>query len=300
LLACRGSLEPRQASFIGSAMQAEEGRLMWTVQFAQRTVTKRIIAVLVNFLLLAGWLGFHPSEVHGDEPRSLLLLGQGPDGHPEGTHEYVLGLNILEQMFERIPQVRVRQVRADEPWNEGPDQLRDVDGIVLFLAEGARWLRESPERLAAFQEAADRDVGLVCLHWAMGTKEAAPIEDFVNLFGACHGGPDRRYQVLETRVTPASEHEVVRGFEPFTIHDEFYYQLKRTNDPGLEPLLHAAIDGQNEMVSWAWERPGGGRSFGFSGLHFHENWSDPSYRRLIMRGTLWTLRIPLDTVDNQP
>ena len=32
----------------------------------------------------------------------------------------------------------------------------------------------------------------------MGTQEAEPIEAFVDLFGACHGGPDRKYKVLET------------------------------------------------------------------------------------------------------
>jgi type 1 glutamine amidotransferase len=43
------------------------------------------------------------------------------------------------------------------------------------------------------------------------------------------------------------------------------------------------------MVSWAWERPDGGRSFGFSGLHFHKNWSEPFYQRLMAQAVLWTV-----------
>ena len=27
----------------------------------------------------------------------------------------------------------------------------------------------------------------------------------------------------------------------------------------------------------------------FSGLHFHENWAEESYRRFVSRGVLWTL-----------
>ena len=28
-------------------------------------------------------------------PKKLLLIGQGPDGHPPQTHEYVAGLKVL-------------------------------------------------------------------------------------------------------------------------------------------------------------------------------------------------------------
>jgi hypothetical protein len=46
-------------------------------------------------------------------------------------------------------------------------------------------------------------------------------------------------------------------------------------------------------VSWAWQRPGGGRSFGFSGCHFHKNWELPQYRRLVIQGIAWTLDRPI-------
>ena len=47
------------------------------------------------------------------------------------------------------------------------------------------------------------------------------------------------------------------------------------------------------MVAWCWERPDKGRSFGFSGLHFHANWKLLEYRRLVSQGVLWTLKLPL-------
>jgi hypothetical protein len=61
----------------------------------------------------------------------------------------------------------------------------------------------------------------------------------------------------------------------------------------VRPILRVPIDGQSETVAWAWERPDGGRSFGFSGLHFHENWRLPAYRRLVTQGVLWTLKQPI-------
>ena len=58
-------------------------------------------------------------------------------------------------------------------------------------------------------------------------------------------------------------------------------------------LLTARIDDDDEVVCWSWERPDGGRSFGFVGLHFHSNWQRPEYRRLAVQGVLWTLGFPV-------
>jgi hypothetical protein len=44
-------------------------------------------------------------------------------------------------------------------------------------------------------------------------------------------------------------------------------------------------------MSRARQRPGGGRAFGFSGLHFHANWRRAEYRRLVTQGVLWTLGV---------
>lgn len=230
----------------------------------------------------------------GAPKKRLLLLAQGPDGHPPETHEYVRGLEILRKELEKVPGLDVTLARADEPWREGPELLAKADGAVLFLSEGARWLQNSPERLRAFQELARRQGGLAVLHWGMGTKDAKNIDAFVQLFGGCHGGPDRKYKVLATRAAVADpRHPATRGLSDFEVRDEFYYTLKfpRTG-PAVTPLVRVVIDGQPETVAWAWQRPDGGRSFGFSGLHFHENWQLAEYRRLVTQGVLWTLPLP--------
>ena len=61
---------------------------------------------------------------------------------------------------------------------------------------------------------------------------------------------------------------------------------------GVRPVVRATIEGKDEMVGWAWQRPDGGRSFGFSGLHFHDNWKRAEYRRLLAQGVAWTLKLP--------
>jgi type 1 glutamine amidotransferase len=231
----------------------------------------------------------------GEPPKRLLLVGQGPDGHPPQTHEYVAGLEILHKLLTPIDGLKIERVRADEPWKEGPELIERADGVVLFLCEGAKWASADPSRLAALLAMAKRGGGLVGLHWGIGTKDAKNIDEFLKLLGGCHGGPDRKYQVLQAEVTSA-EHAIASGIKPFSIKEEFYYKLKFAKDGKLQPVLRAKIDGADETVAWAWERPDGGRSFGFSGLHFHENWKNENYQRLVAQGVLWSMKreVPKD------
>ena len=139
-------------------------------------------------------------------------------------------------------------------------------------------------------------VGLTALHWGTGCRDAEYIEPFVKLFGGCHGGPDRKYQVLETKLKPAdAEHPAARGLTPIEAHDEFYYRLKVP--PGRAGAAKRCWPPRSMAKTSASAGLGnatdGGRSFGFTGLHFHENWSKPFYRRAVTNGVLWTLKIEI-------
>jgi hypothetical protein len=225
----------------------------------------------------------------------LLLIGQGPDGHPATTHEYMAGLKVLGQCLKPVKGIEVTLVRADDPWKEGPELIGRSDGVVVFLSEGARWLSADAKRQEALTKLAARGGGIAVLHWGMGSKDADNIDAFVKLFGACHGGPDRKYKVVEVEAEPAdAKHPVLTNVGKFRVKDEFYYELKLAKPAGaVKPLLRVPIDGKDQMVAWAWERPDGGRSFGFSGLHFHDNWKLPEYRRLVAQGVVWALKLPV-------
>jgi type 1 glutamine amidotransferase len=227
-----------------------------------------------------------------DVPKKVLLVGSPPDSHPVGTHEYLPGMEILAKCLKSIAGIEATVATAQGAWKEGPDLIGRSDCVVLFLTEGAAWLSADAARLAAFRQHARRGGGLVCVHWGMGTREAAPIEPFVALFGGCHGGPDRKYQVVDATVSVADRsHPVASELKDFKVHDEFYYRLKL--DKSVRPILRVPIDGNAETVAWAWERPDGGRSCGFSGLHFHENWKLPEYRRLLTQAVMWTSKLPV-------
>ena len=229
------------------------------------------------------------------KPKRLLLVGQGPDGHPPGTHEYMAGVQVLARLLAPVKSVTTTIVKADEPWADGPALLDQCDAVVLFVTQGAQFIQLDPQRHAALRRLAARQGGITALHWGVGAKDAQYIMGQLELLGGTRGGPQRKYQILETDVRLADpKHPVLAGLKDFRIKDEFYYRLDMVRGAsGIQPLLTTTIDGGEEVVCWSWERPTGGRSFGFVGLHFHANWQRSEYRRLVTQGVLWTLGQPI-------
>ena len=44
-------------------------------------------------------------------------------------------------------------------------------------------------------------------------------------------------------------------------------------------------------MAWAFDRPNGGRSFGFTGGHFHRNWQNDHFRTLVLNAIVWTAKL---------
>jgi type 1 glutamine amidotransferase len=270
---------------------------------------KPCTTVFVSLALLIGWLACDAGNANEDARASnekaadagsrkvkrLLLIGQSPDGHPWSTHEYLAAARLFAKLLQPVKEVQTIIVNADEPWSDGPELLDGADGVVLFVSEGAKWLQQDRQRLAAFQRLAERKGGLTVLHWGMGTKPPEYIDDFVKLFGGCHGGPDRKFKIVTVKTDVAAvEHPVMTRIKPFQVEEEFYYQLKFVRPAGgMTPLLSVTIDDAPHTVAWGWERPAGGRSFGFTGGHYHRNWRLDEYRRLAAQGILWTMNLPV-------
>ncbi len=243
---------------------------------------------------LANHLAERQSEADGAAASGhrVLIIGQGPDGHPPTTHEFMAGAVVLQRLLQSDPSLEVTVVKAVDAWEEGPQWIDQADAVVLLVTQGSAWMQEDAERYRAFERLSRRGGGLIALHWSVGAKEGDLIPGQLALLGATRGGPERKYQFLPSQLTPdADGHPILSGIEAFDAFDEFYYALDRQAD--VQPLLSAQIDGESEMVAWAWESPSQARAFGFTGLHFHSNWQLPEYRRLVVQGVRWCLRQPI-------
>jgi len=58
--------------------------------------------------------------------------------------------------------------------------------------------------------------------------------------------------------------------------------------------------GRAEVVMWTYERANGGRSFGFTGGHNHENWGDDHQRKIVLNALLWAagVDVPVQGVES--
>jgi len=232
------------------------------------------------------------TSVFAAEPKRLLIVGQGPDGHPPTTHEFMAGANVTAEVLKPFKELQVTVVNADDPWSDGPKLIDQCDGIVMWVTQGAQWMQTNTARHAALKRLAARGGAIVALHWSIGAKDEKFIQGQLDLLGATRGGRQRKYLVLPTelkRVVP--EHPIFRGVGNIKTYDEIYYALDRV--PGIQPLFTSRIEGKDEMAAWCWERPDGGRSFGFVGLHFHANWQLLEYRRFVTQGILWSMKLPI-------
>ena len=54
-------------------------------------------------------------------------------------------------------------------------------------------------------------------------------------------------------------------------------------------------------MMWAVERKDGGRGFGFTGGHFHQNWGNADFRRVILNALVWVAKaeVPAGGVDSR-
>ena len=57
--------------------------------------------------------------------------------------------------------------------------------------------------------------------------------------------------------------------------------------------------GQAHVVMWAFNRPGGGCGVGFTGGHYHLNFADPNFRKLVLNAIVWIagVEVPANGVD---
>lgn len=232
----------------------------------------------------------------------IVLLAGAPSNRP-GQHEYFAGCALLMNWLKSVP--GVAPVMVAEGWPKDESILDDARAVLLFMDGGAKLPFLEPARLARLRALADAGTGLAVLHQAVDCPPELA-GDFKNWFGAvfqsdigCRGHWDVRFEAIPN-------HDITRGLVPFELpKDGWLYNLHFANS-GVTPLLTCqmpdssrktadakAHSGREEVVAWAYERPNGGRSFGFTGCDLHANWAEANQRRLLLNALLWTARLPV-------
>jgi len=68
------------------------------------------------------------------------------------------------------------------------------------------------------------------------------------------------------------------------------HTMERKNGPhsGNDAVRRLVAAGAPHAVAWAYERPKGGRGFGYTGGHFHANWENANARNTVLNAILWS------------
>lgn len=244
-----------------------------------------------------------PLEAEAKDPNAAkIVLVAGRQSHGPGEHEFFAGCALLMKLLEQTP--GVAPVMARDGWPKNPRLFDGARSLVFFMDGGSSHPLIQDSRMDELQRLIDSGVGFVNLHYAV----EYPKQQGERILGWLGGFYETGYSInphWDADFKSLPEHPITRGVKPFAIRDEWYYNIRFAPDmKGVTPLLTAVPPdktrgtpaarehpGRSEVVAWAFERDHGGRSFGFTGAHFHRNWGDENFRRLVVNAILWTAHV---------
>lgn len=277
----------------------------------------RMMVLISSLVLLLAMMGVGRTgiaaegEAHQKASKKIVFIAGRPS-HGFGSHEHNAGCLLLaKKLKEALPNVET--VVYTNGWPQQTDALTDADTIVIFADGGGGNI--IAQHLDELQRAIDKGAGLAVLHYALDI--AAPegrekLKSWIGGYYETYWSVNPHWRA-EFKALP--EHPITRGVRPFAIDDEWYYHMRFVDDTTrLVPILTAippdstrerpdgphsgnptvrSRKGMPEHVAWAYERPDGGRGFGFTGGHHHWNWAHDQFRTLVLNAIAWCARIEI-------
>ena len=250
-----------------------------------------------------------------------VVFISGKPSHGWMKHEHRAGNMILAKRLNESGLPIEAVVLEDIGYPKDESVLEDASTIVIFCTgHGGHVLNP---KLKEFDALMKKGIGLIMIHWATEAVSGAPGDKFLEWMG---GFCDLNWSVnphWKPNFKPR-KHPIWNGVQPFSVDDEWYYHMRFVEDrTGLTPILSdvpsmetlkrpdgmrsgnpsvrkAVANGESQHVAWAYERPQGGRGFGFTGGHNHVSWQDDNYRKIMLNAILWTagMEVPENGVDS--
>jgi type 1 glutamine amidotransferase len=267
---------------------------------------KKLITLLFA-LLCAGMFTAQGAD------KKIVLIAGGPS-HGPGDHEFRAGCLLLKQCLDQVPGI------VSEAYSNGwPKDLSAFEGahaVVLFSDGGGGHPFIQKERMEVIQGLVKKGVGIGCAHFAVEVPKGEAGQAMQDWIGGYYEHLFSCNPFWSPEFKSFPDHPITRGVQPFTIKDEWYFNMRfRPDMKGVTPILVAQVPddvrdgpyvypqgpyphiiankGRPEILMWAVERDDGGRGFGFTGGHFHTNWSNESYRKVVLNAALWIAKADL-------
>lgn len=255
--------------------------------------------------------------------KKKIVFVAGNKSHGYGAHEHYAGCTLLARSLKQGLS-NIETVVYRNGWPLDPQAFDGTDTVVLY-ADGGPNHPVNPH-LEEFDKLVKQGMGVVFIHYAVEVPKGPSGEKFLDWIGG-YFEPDWSVNPHWTaKFNKLPKHPITRGVQPFEINDEWYYHMRfREGMQGVTPILtdlpgpktlvrpddphsgnphvrRAVIQNKEpQHVAWAFERADGGRGFGFTGGHFHWNWGDPNFRKLVLNAIVWTAqaKVPDNGVGDQ-
>lgn len=285
--------------------------------------TRALSLLLSLFCLIA-------SSASGAEPKKLVLIA-GKPSHPPLMHEFRAGSLLLESCLKGVPDVKVD--RHDNGWVADEATFSDAAAVVIYADGGGGHPAIQGNHLETLRALAKRGCGIGFMHYGVEIPADKGGPEFLAWTGGYYESAFSCNPIWEPKFESFPQHPATRGVMPFQIKDEWYFNMRFRNGftatgaaeaDGVKftPLLvakpsdavrngpyvypagpypHIQADaGRPEAMMWCVERPDGGRGFGFTGGHFHKNWGNSDFRRIVLNTLVWVTgaEVPEDGVDS--
>ena len=275
-------------------------------KFSRRTFLATAAAVS------AAALAF-PHVLYGAESKKRkLVLIAGKPSHPAGMHEFNAGVYLLNRWLKDVPDLEVSAHRNH--WVSDEKVLEDADGVLIFSDGGKGHPILQANHKQTIAKLMARGVGLMCAHYAVEVPKEGAGQEFQDWIGGYYESGFSCNPLWEPRFDRFPDHPISRGVKPFTVRDEWYFNMRfRPEMKGVTSILQSApsdavrdgpyvypkgpyphiqaAKGRMETMMWAVERQDGGRGVGFTGGHFHANWSNPEFRKVVLNALLWISKV---------
>ena len=266
-------------------------------------------------LLLLSLLAFAPGFARAADKKIILIAG--PPSHGSGEHEHRAGVLLLQKCLANFPGITVEVFTNGWPANSSA--LTGAAAVVIYSDGGAGHPALQQNHLPELGALVQQGAGIACIHYAVEPTIEKGQAEFLDWIGGCFEINRSVNPDWEADFKTLPDHPITRGVQPFKIKDEWYFNLRfRDGMKGVTPILTAVPDadtmyradgphegnpgvraavarGDLQTVMWAGERADGGRSFGFTGGHYHRNWGSENFRKLVLNGILWIARVEVPT-----
>ena len=262
------------------------------------------------------------SFAESEKPRKLVLIA-GQPSHPPMMHEFRAGTILLEKRLTEVNGLNVD--RAEMGWVKDEHTFDDADAVVCFSdGNGRHPVLQGEGRLEKVESLVSNGIGFGCMHFGVEVPKDTAGSQFRKWIGGCYENQWSCNPIWDATFDQFPDHPITRGVAPFTIKAEWYFNMRFSDGFTAEgpneidgvkftpvliaapsdetrdgPYVHPkgpyphiqAAKGRKEAVMWAVERPDGGRGFGFTGGHFHVNWQNDSFRKIILNALCWVAKV---------